>query len=171
MSFSDWTADLARSFRRTNELLQQLLSGLQARRSAWISARSSVLTPSTELESLTQSVAAEENTRTELLARIRVVLPTPVASDASQLHVNVTRIAAAMPAVEARSLREVADEARRLAKAVRGEVTLGQRLLQFSQRAQLAAVGGEAPSARSGYDRRARSVRGGAAGALVDGRI
>ena len=170
MSFSDWTAELERSFRRTCSLLQQLYDGLRARRTALVSARASVLTPSPELESLTQEAAREENVRNELLERIRRVLPAPHGVEQAHHHLNVTRIAAALPAATATSLRAAADEARRLAKAVRGEVTLGQRLLQFSQRARLGGV--PTPEDRkSGYDRMARSVRVGAAGALVDGRI
>ncbi len=171
MSFSDWTNALEQSFHRTCELLTRLLDGLKARRSAWVSARANVLTPSSELEALTQDVAREENARNELLTQIRRVLPAPLGSDAHHLHLNVTRIAAALPAAAARSLRDAADHARDLAKAVRGEVTVGQRLLQFSQRARIGGLPAAATPSRNGYDRQARCLRAGSAGALVDGRI
>ncbi|MBZ0152649.1 MAG: hypothetical protein K8J09_14080, partial [Planctomycetes bacterium] len=86
MSFSDWTNALEQSFHRTCELLTRLLDGLKARRSAWVSARANVLTPSSELEALTQDVAREENARNELLAQIRRVLPAPLGGDAHHLH-------------------------------------------------------------------------------------
>jgi len=173
MSFSTDCTALEASFRITEGLLRQLLAGLQARRAAWISARPSLLAPSPELERITQLVAQEESRRDELLQRLREALPTPLAADSQVLHVNVTRLAAALPGPAARSLRETADTVTKLAKAVRTEVTLGQRLVRFAQRAN---PGIATPTgARSGapvYDRTARGVRTmGAAGGLVDGRI
>lgn len=179
MSFSDRTSQLERSFRTTSSLLRELLQGLQARRVAWGSARASVVVPSPELEKLAQDLAREESLRSDLIAQIRRMLPAPPGADAASLHVNVTRIAAAMPTATARSLREAADEATALAKSVRVEVTLGQRLLQFSQRAHqslLAAANRKPPVGGAAvYDRNARADRTGGArgerGVIVDGRM
>jgi uncharacterized lipoprotein YbaY len=170
MSYADWTAELERSFHRTEQLLEQLLLGLKARRAAWISARARVLAPSTELEAVTQQIAREEDARGELLARIRRALPPPLGGDHEDLHLNVSRIAASMPADGGERLLAAARAAQRLAKDVRFEVTLGERLLRFSRRAQLgAATRPEATAA--GYDRRARCLHGTAAGGIVDGKI
>jgi hypothetical protein len=154
--------------------MQSLLQGLQARRTSWISARPRTLAPSPELEQLTQQIAAEENLRTGLVARIRTAMPAPLGHEHAQLHLNVTRIAAAMPAPAARSLRDAADTVQGLAKAVRTEVTLGQRLVRFAQAASPAAALGalQKKSPAPGYDRLARMARAGqAAGALVDGKV
>jgi hypothetical protein len=160
----------------TRELMQALLLALQKRRAAWISVRPDVLAPSPDVEQLSLQLAHEENQRAGLLARIRAALPSP-AGDDGNTHVNVTRITAAMPAERGRALRRIADEVTRLAKLVRTEVTLGQRLLRFAQSAQaemtpeLAAVAG-GRGAVPGYDRRARSVaQAGSAGRLIDGRM
>lgn len=103
MPFSEDTRDLTKSFRTTQDLLKQLLTGLQKRRAAWVSARPSSLEPSPELELLTQAIAREEAVRDELLARIRLVLPRPLGAEPRELHLNVTRIAAALPPTEARA--------------------------------------------------------------------
>ena len=173
MSFSDDTKTLEQSFSRTQELLQKLLQGLQARRSAWVSARPSTLAPSPELEQLTQEIAREEALRADLLGRIRTALPTPLGGDSAALHINVTRIAAALPLPAARSLRAVADIVQALAKKVRAEVTLGQRLVRFAQTAEDGVHRGkQVRSSAPGYDRAARMVRTSKfAGALVDGRV
>ena len=176
MPFSDDTRELTASFGTTAELLQQLLTGLQARRTAWISARPSVLEPSPELEHLTQEIAREESRRDGLLGRIRAALPRPLGAESSELHLNVTRIAAALPTGEARALRDAAAAVQKLAKGVRTEVTLGQRLVRFAQTAQAGLVPATATARRGGgipgYDRTARALRGAhAAGALVDGRM
>ena len=176
MSFSEDTGALEQSFVTTRELLQALLLALQKRRAAWISVRPDVLAPSPDVEQLSLELAHEENRRAGLLARIRAVLPAPPGDD-GHAHVNVTRITAAMPAERGRALRRVADEVTRLAKLVRTEVTLGQRLLRFARSAEAemtpelaAAAGGR--TAAPGYDRRARSVlRTGNAGRLIDGRM
>jgi len=170
MSFSEQTRDLERSFQRTRSLLERLLQGLKARRTAWVSARPSTLVPSPELELLTQEIAREEARRDDLLAKIREALPAPFGHGPAASHMNVSRIAAALPAPEARALREVGDAVQLLAKSVRAEVTLGQRLVRFAQAAT------SAPLARTrnapGYDRAARTVRTGKlAGALVDGKV
>lgn len=170
MSFSEDTHELELSFQRTQQLLEQLLQGLKSRRQAWVSARPSTLAPSPELELLTQQIAREETQRDELLARIRVTLPAPFGSAPAASHVNVTRIAAALPAPAARSLRDVADVVTRLAKSVRAEVTLGQRLVRFAQDATRSPLAPASPTA-PGYDRGARMVRPGKlAGALIDGK-
>lgn len=171
MSFAEHTAALAQSFRRTRQLLEQLLHGLQARRTAWVAARPSTLSPSPELEQLTQEIAREEAQREPLLARIRATLPAPVGAPAASLHVNVTRIAAALPGPEAKALREVADAVQSLAKAVRAEVTLGQRLIRFARQSAPAPLAAPARTA-PGYDRTAHLVRSArTAGALVDGKV
>ncbi len=180
MSFHEQTDRLERSFRTTCELLRALLQGLQQRRASWASARPSTIEPSAEMETIAQQLAGEENTRTLLLAEIRKVMPAPIGGTSADLHLNVTRIAAAMPAPAAKTLRAAADEATALAKSVRVEVTLGQRLLRFGQRAHesvLQQLGAAAapPSGASLYDRNARSARGLGAprrqGVLIDGRM
>ena len=81
-----------------------------------------------------------------------------------------------MPREAGRALRSAADAVQPLAKMVRAETTLGQRLLRFAKTAQT-GVGGKIVEATSsanmpGYDRRARNVNGpNAAGQLVDGRM
>ena len=169
MSFSEDTRELDQSFHRTKSLLERLLQGLKARRASWVSARPSTLAPSPELEHLTQEIAREEAQREGLLARIRLALPAPFGGDPSASHVNVTRIAAALPTPASRALREVADVVQGLAKSVRAEVTLGQRLVRFAQDATRTprSTARVAP----GYDRGARVVRAGkVAGALIDGK-
>lgn len=172
MSFADDAAALERSFRNTTGLLQKVLQGLTSRRAAWISARPKVMAPSPELERLTAAIAVEEQARAGLLQQLRSALPTPFGGDATAQHINVSRVVAALPTAIGRSLREASDEATRLAKAVRTEVSLGQRLLRFAQNAQSAAMA-DASQARAlpGYDRTARVLRAGGAGALIDGRM
>jgi hypothetical protein len=173
MSFSDDARSLEQSLRRTHELMQALLRGLQSRRAAWVSARPRTLAPSPELEQLTQRIAVEENDRNALVERIRRTMPAPLGHEHEALHVNVTRIAAALPAPAGRSLREAADAVQTLAKAVRTEVTLGQRLVRFAQDSSpAAALAQSARSARMpGYDRDARLLRAPRiAGAIVDGK-
>ena len=105
--------------------------------------------------------------------QLRAALPQPIGYERAELRVNVSMIAAAMPPTEGRALRDIADRVQSLAKAVRTEVTLGQRLVRFAQDAlpgpgRAIATRKEAP----GYDRRARTLRSSAsAGALVDGRM
>lgn len=173
MSFSDDTRSLTLSFQRTKDLLERLLAALNARRAAWVSARPSTLAPSPELEQLTQEIAREETQRDELLARLRLALPAPFGHAASVSHLNVTRIAAALPQSESQALRDAAAVVQRLAKAVRAEVTLGQRLVRFAQVASAAvAAPGNTSGRAPGYDRSARVVRANRiAGELVDGRV
>lgn len=177
MPFSEDTRDLTSSFRTTQDLLKQLLNGLQARRAAWVAARPSSLEPSPELEQLTQAIAREESVRDELLARIRQAMPRPLGAEPNELHLNVTRIAAALPPAEARALCSASEATTKLAKAVRAEVTLGQRLVRFAQDSQPALLAAPAAAGRPkagipGYDRSARALRTAAmAGSLIDGRM
>jgi hypothetical protein len=176
MGFSEDTASLEQSFLATRDLLQLLLSALEQRRTAWISVRPNVLAPSSDIEMLSHKLAKEENLRAGLLKRIRETLPTPIGGTADELHLNVTRIAAAMPREQGRALRAAADSVQPLAKQVRAETTLGQRLLRFAKAAQgsigAEIVGAKTAAATPGYDRRARNLTGpNAAGQLVDGRM
>lgn len=180
MSFSERCARLEQSFLVTADLLRELLQGLQARRIAWGSSRASVVVPSPELERVAQQLAREEAVRAELILQIRRMLPALPGADAASTHVNVTRIAAALPGPQARSLRAAADAATALAKSVRVEVTLGQRLLQFSAHVHesllAGSTGGRTPKGGAAvYDRNARADRTGGnrgdRGVLVDGKI
>lgn len=176
MSFSEDTQKLEASFRSTRELLKLLLKALEQRRTAWVSVRPELLTPSSDIESLSHKLADQENIRAGLLKNIRAALPTPIGGTPEQLHLNVTRIAAAMPTAEGRALRDAADAVQPLAKMVRAETTLGQRLLRFAKTAQ-DGIGSQIVDATNtasmpGYDRRARNLNGPkAAGQLVDGRM
>lgn len=180
MSCNDLALQLERSFRTTSALLRRLLDGLTQRRVAWASARPRTLQPSPELEQLAATLADEEKARGALLAGIAELLPRPVGVPAGERHVNVTAIAAVVPPALGRALRNAADEAVALGKRVRAEVTLGARLLKFTQRAHDALLGRLAAGAggldgASGYDRCARSRAGigvaAPAGRLIDGRV
>jgi hypothetical protein len=180
MSFSELTDRLEESFRNSASTMRSMLASLQARRVAWGSARPSTIAPPPELEQLAQGLAREEHVRSVLLDEIRQRLPAPIGGTSSSLHVNVTRIAAVLPPQAATSLREAADEAVQLAKAVRIEVALGQRLLQFSRRAHEGLLTNlglpvKGPRGASTYDRRARPAGSAASrpaqGQLVDGRM
>jgi len=136
------------------------------------------MAPSTALEDVALQLAAEEQARAVLLEPIAALLPLPAGVAAKDLHVNVTRLAASLPAAAARSLRAAADLAAGLARKVRGEVTLGERLLKFSQRAQdglltQLATGSAGTGNAAVYDRNARARRGvvDVAGSLIDGRL
>jgi len=176
MSFSEDTKKLEQSFHATRDLLKLLLSALEQRRTAWVSVRPETLQPSSDIELLSHKLAAEENRRAGLLKNIRAALPTPTGGMPGELHLNVTRIAAAMPREEGRALRAAADAVQPLAKMVRAETTLGQRLLRFAKTAQ-GGIGSKIVEATTtasmpGYDRRARNQNGpSAAGQLVDGRM
>jgi hypothetical protein len=180
MSCNELASQLERSFRTTSALLRRLLEGLTQRRLAWTSARPSTLRPSPELEQLASSLASEEKARGTLLAKIAELLPQAAAVPADELHVNVTRITTAVPAALGRALRNAADEAVALGKRVRSEVTLGARLLRFTQRAHEAMLGqlaaqGPGLDGATGYDRCARSRAGigvaAPSGRLIDGRV
>jgi hypothetical protein len=180
MSFSERCTQLEQSFRLTSCLLRDLLQALQTRRVAWGSTRASIVVPSPGLEHLAQQLAREESVRAELITQVRLMLPAPPGANATSTHVNVTRIAAALPAAAGRGLRAAADEATALAKSVRVEVTLGQRLLQLTQHVQenllAGTVGGKTQRLGAAvYDRNARADRTGGTrgerGVLVDGKI
>ena len=178
MSLAEHAGRFERSLRFTAELLQKLLCFLQERRTSWISARPSTMAPSPALEEVAMQLAAEEQARNRLLAAIAALLPLPAGVAAKDLHVDVTRLAASLPDAAARSLRAAADLATGLARKVRGEVTLGERLLKFSRRAQdgfltQLATGAAGASAAAVYDRnaRARSCVVRVAGSLIDGRL
>jgi hypothetical protein len=171
--------ELERSLRTSTELLQSLLKGLRERRGAWASVRPSTLAPAAELEQLAASLAQQEQRRKELLQSLATHLPAAPGVPAAELHVNVSALAALLPAAAARSLRAAAALATAAARDVRAEVAFGERLLAFTSRAQddvLRQLGGTPPAAvaAAGYDRHAR-VRGGPGvvrtGGLVDGRI
>lgn len=173
MSFSDDAKSLEQSLRVAHDAMLALRQGLQTRRAHWISAKPSLLAPAPDLEQLTLQIAREEAVRAELIARLRRALPAVSGHDSSNLHVNVTSIAAALPAPAARSLRDIADAVQRLAKDIRAEVTLGQRLLRFARDTRPGA-GSEprGPGGAPGYDRGARFVRvERTAGTFVDGRM
>lgn len=175
MGFSEDTKSLEQSFHTTRDLLKQLLGALEQRRTAWVSVQPDVLAPSSNIEHLSHELASEENLRAGLLKRIRMALPTPIGGTPEQLHLNVTRIAGAMPREEGRALRAAADAVQPLAKMVRAETTMGQRLLRFAKTAQGTLGAGIVDAAKSantpGYDRRARNLNGNTAGQLVDGRM
>ena len=180
MSLNDQGRQLEQSFARTANLLRQLLQGMKARRTAWISARPSTLQPSPELDQLAQKLAGEERARVELLAQIASMLSLPAGVAASELHLNVTRIAGALPTLQGRSLRRTADEVTSLAKTVRAEVALGARLLRFTQQAQdslLADVAGTTNERNNAnaYDQHARLRaalgHGVRTGKLIDGKV
>jgi len=176
MSFSEDTKKLELSFYTTRDLLKLLLDALEQRRTAWISVRPEVIAPSANIELLSHKLAAQENLRAGLLKKIRAALPTPIGGPPEQLHLNVTRIAAALPSEQGRALRDAADAVQPLARMVRAETTLGQRLLRFAKTAQ-GSIGSKIVDATNtasmpGYDRRARNVNGpNAAGQLVDGKM
>ena len=176
MSFSDDCRGLQSSFETTRDLLQELLAALETRRGAWISIRPEVLAPSSDIERLSQQLAVEEDRRNVLLDRVRAALPAPRGGNAGRLHINVSRIAEALPPEQGRRLREIADAVTVLAKRVRAETTLGQRLLRFAQTAQTGIQQGVQNATRAarlpGYDRSARNIVGAnAAGQIVDGRM
>ncbi len=179
MVSTELTDRLEQSFRRTHDLLQRLLDGMRQRRMQWASARPSTLAPSAELEQIARDLAVEETARDGTLRAILAELPAQAHVAKADLHLNTTRICAALPAPRAHRLRAAADRATLLARQVRVEVALGERLVRFTQRAQeglLATAAGAADGAGAhGYDRHARSRSGfgpaGRAGTFVDGRM
>lgn len=169
---------LEQSFRTTAELLRSLLAAMQAHRTAWAAARPSRLQPPPELETLGQRLQDEERQRQQLLERMAAAMPRPAGVAAADLHLNVTRIAASLPPPAGRTLRAAADVVTGLARQVRTEVALGQRLLRFTARAQeglLSRLAAEGDAGIHGYDRRARAMVGlpgrVPAGRLLDGRV
>jgi hypothetical protein len=102
-------------------------------------------------------------------------VPGPAPAD---LRVGIGLIAARLRSVAAARLRAAADAARTAAAAVRVEVALGNRLLQWNGRAQehLLQQAAGAKAAVPGYDRNGRHVHGALVGtavpgALLDGRL
>jgi hypothetical protein len=179
MSLDDLAARLERSFRASEQLLTRLVAGLVERRTAWISARPARVQPTADLDALAAELQAADRARAAIVGELATVLPLPIGLRAADLHVDVTRIAAAIPAVAAQRLRAAAADVTALARRVRREIALGSRLLAFAQRANdglLAdlAVGRQAGNHRS-YDRAAHAHRGMgryvAAGSLIDGRM
>lgn len=179
MSFADLARRLEQSFRLSSKLLRRLLTGLQERRAAWVSARPSTIAPALELEAIAAEMQGEDARRAELLVQLAGLLP-PVAGVAPRsLHVDVSAVAARLPRAQARELRLAADDATAVARAVRRELALGTRLLGFAQRAHDGLLADAAAAARQkavpGYDRNARTNVGvagvTAAGSLVDGKV
>lgn len=167
---------LERSLRHSADLLSQLADGLQARRAQWLATNPAALAPSEELESIAAALAGEDQTRQALLAAINSDLPRPARSASADLRINITRLARHLPTAAARSLRTTANRVVELAKRVRGETTLGARLLQFAQRAHeqvLSHSQGTAAKPMPGYDRHARraGLAPQQAGNFLDGRI
>ena len=177
MSLVEFAQRLESSFNTSRRLLTRLLEGLHARRTAWISLRPEQVKPADELDALALELQREDAGRRELLAQLSTLLPTPAGIDTDDTHVNVSRVADAIPPLAARGLRKAADEATTIATRVRRELALGKRLLGFAQRAQESLMSDFDPgqdSAPKGYDRNARSSRGlghVTAGHLVDGRM
>jgi hypothetical protein len=177
MSLHELADQLTRSFQLTAALLQQLLTGMTRRRTAWISARPSTLAePVAALETLSQQIAAEEQRRTALIARIAPLLPVLPGVAAERRHVNASIVAAALPSGPALRLRQAAGNAASQARELRREIALGERLLQFSARAHDALLQGLTGAARADgpvYDRSARRAAAGGpgVGSLVDGRL
>ena len=180
MSCNELAQRLERSFQATTALLQRMLKALEERRTSWASARPSTLRPAPELEQLASQLAEQEQVRATLLPQIAALVPLPPGLAPSDLHLNATRISALLPSAAGRALRAAADAATKAAKAVRTEVTLGERLLRFTRNAhdgllgQMAAQQAQQATA-PGYDRNARlrtALRtSGTAGNLIDGRI
>ena len=176
MSLTELANTLERSFRTSSDLLTELQRGLEQRRSAWISARPDTITPSADLEQLAARLATEDEVRNTLVAEVAELLPTR-GSKPTDLRVNVSRIAAALPRAAADSLRRAAADATRKARAVRTELALGRRLLEFSQRTHEGLLGelSAQPPAGSAkaYDRSAnrRPVAGPASATIIDGRM
>lgn len=184
MSLADLADRFGRSLLFTTGLLQQLETGLKQRRLNWISAKpSEIAEPAEALDRLSQEIAAAEALQQQLLQDIAAELPPQAVLPGKSLHINATRIAAALPAVAGARLKHQAAQAIKAAKAVRVEIGLGNRLVQFSQQAhesmvqKLVRVAHPMAGGAHGYDRRARSVQGGLlsstapTGSLVDGRL
>ncbi|MCA8952364.1 MAG: hypothetical protein KDE27_22835 [Planctomycetes bacterium] len=174
MSLVELASSLERSFDKSQDLLTRLVAGLRARRMAWVSAHPDGIAPAAELEQLAARLQTEDEVRRTLLADLAEVLPLPRGFARAVLHLNVTRIATAIPVPAARSLRRAADAATAVAKDVRRELALGRRLIGFAQRAHesvMADLARQAP--QRGYDRTAQASRGLArvGASLVDGKV
>jgi len=177
MSLSDLARRLEQSFRTSNRQLTRLLQGLRERRTAWISARPETVAPADELDALAGELADEDMARTALIGQLSKILPLQPGIAAEDVHINVTRIAEAIPPKAAQSLRLAADEATAVAKQVRRELALGRRLLGFAQRTHESLMADIATGSQSndtnGYDRTAQACRGigSVSASLIDGRM
>jgi hypothetical protein len=171
--------ELARSLQLSGSALHQLQRGLQERRTAWIAARPSALAPAAALEALAQELAAEAERRRDLLAEVRRLLPAAPGIAAADLHVDVTRICAQLPAAAAGRLQKAAAAAASASRLVRTQLALGARQLQLSRRTHESLLTGlgQVRDDVGGYDRLARRVHGAlvgkasVTGTLVDGRM
>ena len=179
MSLTEFASRLERSFRTSQRLLTRLLTGLQERRTAWISAHADKVAPSADLESIGAELRTEDTARAVMIDELAGLLPLPPGVSAQDLHVNVTRLAAAIPRGPAHSLRRAADEVTAIANKVRRELVFGKRLLGFAQRTQEGLMAdlsaGQQAIDPPGYDRNARLRRSlgsdAPAGSLIDGKM
>lgn len=180
MSLLDLGARVERSLRRSAGLLQELLDGLARRRGTWLSARPHEV-PADGLDRLAAELAAEQDQRSGLLGAAAELLPAgPAARHSRQVLAGLGR---ALPPAPAARLREASAAAAAAAHRLRVELALGERLLQFAQRAHDGLLGGIARDLGArcddvgGYDHRARRVRGPLVGGapptgnLIDGRM
>jgi hypothetical protein len=184
MSVHEPVDRLIGSFRTSTGLLEQLLEGLMEHRTAWVSARASTLAqPATRLDHLAQALAAEEQQRAEVMAELATTLPLPRPLAGRELKIDVGLLADHLPPKPATQLRLAAAATTQLAKVVRAETALGERLLTFSRQAheglvrQLVGATHQVAGTMTGYDRRAHKVHGSMVGSvaptgsLVDGRM
>jgi hypothetical protein len=179
MSPRELAERLIASFENSARLLSQIERGLAGQRTSWISARPSVLArPAQTLDGAARELAAEEARRGGLLAEAQALLPPAPGLSPDARRVDIGRIAALLPEPAAGLLRATARTAADAARALRGEVALGQRLLAFAHRVQDGLLGDYAQQRADfgGYDRNARrqpAHRAGAraAGNLIDGRL
>jgi hypothetical protein len=180
MSMPEIAEQLIRSFEQSADFLQTIRSELEQRRAQWVSARPSTLAaPATALEAVPPQLAAVEAEQAKLFAKAAALLPPLPGLSAADRQVDASTIAAQLPFAQASRLRKAARKATDIARAVRGEVALGNRLLAFAQRAQESVLGAVAQECSDvgGYDRHARRVhaalatQSAPAGSLIDGRI
>ncbi|MGE3173673.1 MAG: hypothetical protein AB7O97_13700 [Planctomycetota bacterium] len=183
MSLPEIAENVTRSLQTSAELLARMRDGLVRRRTAWIAARPGTLAePARALDEHAAALRAEDERRAELLQRARDLLPAP-AGAAGRRHLDASALAAHLAPAPAARLQQAARAAADVARAVRTELAMGERLLRFSQRAHdqlLAGVSAAAAAAAGdvgGYDRTARRVAHamktapGASGNLIDGRM
>jgi hypothetical protein len=179
MSPRELTERLIASLENSARLLAEMERGLCGQRTSWVSARPSVLArPAHAPDGAARELAAEEARRGELLAKAQALLPPAPGLLPGARRVDIGRVAAQVPEPAAGKLRAAARAAADAARAVRGEVALGQRLLAFAQRVQEGLLGDYAQQRADfgGYDRNARRQpvhRAGtrSAGNLIDGRL
>lgn len=180
MSMHEVAEQLIRSFDESARLLETMRAELEQRRAQWVSARPSTLAaPAIALEGIQQQLLALDQRRAELFATAASLLPQTQGLSPAARHLDASRIAAQLPFAQASRLRKAAKHSADLARAVRGEVALGNRLLAFAQRAQESVLGAVAQDRTDvgGYDRNARRVhaalttQSAPAGSLIDGRM